>query len=310
MSFLPKIIAVTGPTASGKSTLGVKLAEKINGEIVSADSMQIYKFMDIGTAKPTEAEKCGILHHMLDIIPPTESYSVARYIKDAYACINNILSRNKTPILVGGTGLYIDSLISGRTFSARGDEKLRKELEDEFDNLGGEHMLNKLSEFDPQRASLLHVNDKKRIVRAIESYLTTGKTISLHDEETKSLSSPYTIVKAALNFSDRNVLYDRINLRVDIMMENGFLSEVEKLLKSGVTSDNTSMQAIGYKELSDVIINKTDLSSAVEKIKMESRRYAKRQLTWLRRDKNTTWINRDKIPDYDKDILVLMELLS
>jgi len=308
MSILPKITVITGPTATGKSELGIKLAKAVDGEIVSADSMQVYKYMDIGTAKPSLVEMCGIPHHLISIISPNEGYSVARYVEDASSCIKDIIKRKKKPILVGGTGLYIDSLISGRTFSARGDSCLRKTLEKEFDALGGDAMLKKLGEIDAESAARLHPNDKKRIVRAFEIFNATGKSISQHDKETKSLPPRYDATKIALNFSQRSVLYSRIDNRVDEMMSSGLEAEVKNLLDMGVNNNNTSMQAIGYKEISSAILSGSDINDAVESVKMESRRYAKRQLTWLRRDKNVKWIVWDKTPDFNAGISMLTEL--
>ena len=295
----PDIIVITGPTATGKTALGVRLAKAINGEIVSADSMQVYKHMDIGTAKPTVDERCGVPHHLLDIISPFEDYSVARYVKDASKCVDDIFKRGKTPILVGGSGLYIDSLIAGRTFSARGENSLRKQLEDEFDKTGGEAMLQKLCKVDSDSAEKLHSNDKKRIIRALEAYMATGKTISEHDIESKSVPRRYSAIKFAFTFSQRAELYERINRRVDSMMLRGLADEVVSLLDMGVSRKNTSMQAIGYKEISAALHGNFDMTSAVEKVKMESRRYAKRQLTWLRRDDEITWIAWEGEPDYD-----------
>ena len=285
-----EVFVITGPTASGKSALGVKLALAADGEIVSADSMQIYKLMDIGTAKPTEEERLGIAHHMLDVIPPWEDYSVARYVEDAARCIDDILERGKLPIIVGGTGLYIDSLLCGRNFSARGDEDMRCELEAEYDDVGGEVMLRKLHEIDPETAEKLHANDKKRIIRALEIQKLAGKAKSQHDLETKSIPPRYKAIKYALTISDREKLYERINQRVDLMMEKGLEAEVRGLLNIGVPSHATAMQAIGYKEICAVIQGECSIDEAVLRIKMESRRYAKRQLTWLRRDKELKWL--------------------
>ena len=303
----PKIIVITGPTATGKTALGALLATKANGEVVSADSMQVYKHMDIGTAKPAEEEKLGIPHHMIDIVPPWEDYSAARYISDAALCIDDILRRGKLPILVGGTGLYIDSLLSGRVFSARGDAALRRELEAEYDEAGGEAMLRKLGVFDPESALKLHANDKKRVVRAIEAYQTTGKTISQHDRETKSFLPRYDPVKIALTFSERSVLYDRIDRRVDDMLLRGLEGEVRNLLKMGVPPGATSMQAIGYKEMTGAIFGESSLKDATDKIKMESRRYAKRQLTWLRRDGAVIWRAWEEAPDIEEYASQLLE---
>jgi len=310
MSSLSKVTVITGPTATGKSELGVRLAKATDGEIVSADSMQIYKFMDIGTATPTIDEMCGVPHHLISFISPDDDYSVARYIEDASNCINEILKRNKKPILVGGTGLYLDSLISGRTFSARGSFNLREKLEDEFDSIGGEAMLLKLREFDAESAARVHYNDKKRIVRAIEIHMTTGKTVTQHDKETKALPPRYDAVKFALTFSKREHLYSKIDERVDNMMSKGLENEVKHLLENGIGCNNTSMQAIGYKEISSAILSGSDINAAVDKVKMESRRYAKRQLTWLRRDKNINWIEWENEPDFDYGIKRLMALCS
>jgi len=309
MNILPNITVITGPTATGKSDLSVLLAKKLNGEIISADSMQVYKLMDIGTAKPTTEEMCGIPHHMIDFVSPFDSYSVARYVEDASKCIDDILHRGKHPILTGGTGLYIDSLIKGRTFLAKGDKELRKELEDEFDSLGGEVMLKKLSAYDNDSAVKLHSNDKKRIIRALESYLTTGKTISQHDIDSKTILPKYDALKFALNFAQRENLYSKIDNRVDNMILKGLENEVKALLKMGVSGKNTSMQAIGYKEISFAILNNSNINTAIEKIKMESRRYAKRQLTWLRRDNEIKWILWDKVPDFNYGINAIYDLI-
>ena len=303
-----KIIVITGPTATGKSALGVRLAKVINGEIISADSMQVYTYMDIGTAKPTIDEMCGIPHHLIDFVPPQEDYSVARYVKDASKCIEEVIQRSKQPILVGGSGLYIDSLLAGRTFSDRGDDKLRKKLENEFDKIGGEAMLIKLCDVDAECAARLHANDKKRIVRALEVFMTTGKTISQHDLETKTFPSRYNALKIALTFSNRDELYARIDCRVDEMLSKGLEDEVRSLLQMGVSQNNTSMQAIGYKELSAAVLGQSDMRSAVDDVKMESRRYAKRQLTWLRRDKDVNWIEWESFPDFDRGVGEIMRL--
>jgi tRNA dimethylallyltransferase len=261
--------------------------------------MQVYKHMDIGTAKPTEAEMLGVPHHMLGIVHPSEDYSVSRYVAGAARCVDDILRRGKLPVIVGGTGLYIDSLLSGRAFSQRGDTARRRELEAQYDNLGGDKMLEKLRGFDPVSAQRLHARDKKRIVRAFEVFTISGKTISQHDKETKTLPPRYDAVKIALNFADREELYRRIDRRVDAMMLAGLEREVRALLEMGVPPGATAMQAIGYKELARSILGLCDALEAVEKIKMESRRYAKRQLSWLRRDESVNWITWEKTPDLD-----------
>jgi len=313
---LPELIVITGPTATGKSTLGVHLAKRLNGEIISADSMQVYKNMEIGTAAPTADEMGGIPHHLIGFISPRDDYSVARYVLDASKCIDDILLRGKTPILVGGSGLYIDSVIAGRCFQARGDSVLRKRLEKEYDTCGGESMLKKLRDVDEESASKLNVNDKKRIVRAFEAYETTGKPLSLHDKESKTLPQKYDVLKIALSYSDRSYLYTKIDKRVDEMMSKGLVQEVISLLKSGVSRYNTSMQAIGYKEFSSVLtddinnVENIDFSEIVDKVKMESRRYAKRQLTWLRRDNNIKWIIWNDSPDYTGAVEKISEFLN
>ena len=301
-----KLIVITGPTATGKTALGALFAKMVDGEVVSADSMQVYRHMDIGTAKPTDADKLGVPHHMIDIVTPREDYSVARYVADAVLCVDDIVRRGKLPVIVGGTGLYIDSLISGRFFQARGDENMRCELEEEYEALGGAAMLRKLSQFDPASADKLHENDKKRIVRAIEVFYITGTPISRHDLETRLLPPRYDAVKFGLTFAARAGLYSRIEARVDAMMANGFADEVRGLLDMGLLPGCTAMQAIGYKELCSVILGGSDLGGAVELIKQESRRYSKRQLTWLRRDEGVRWITWDKAPDIEAGVQFIM----
>jgi len=294
------LLVITGPTATGKTALGVSAALTLNGEVVSADSMQIYKRMDIGTAKPSPAEMCGIPHHMIDVAEPNDSYSVSRYVGEASACVDDIISRGKLPILVGGTGLYIDSLISGRDFAdSSGDPSLRETLSYEYDTSGGNVMLERLRSFDPERAEKLHPEDRRRIIRAIEVYMLTGKTITQHDSETRARPPRYNAVKFALTFKDRDDLYSRIDSRVDKMIEAGLLREVKDLLDSGISENCTAMQAIGYKELVSHIRRGESLINALDTIKRESRRYAKRQLTWLRRDQAANWIEWEKSPDID-----------
>ena len=218
----PKLVVITGPTASGKTALGVALAQRLGGEVVSADSMQIYRGMDIGTAKPTPEEMQGVPHHMIDIADPAENYSVSRYAAQAAACVDDILARGKLPIVVGGTGLYIDSLIAGRTFAdGTADTALRQELSERYDEIGGEGLLGELRKVDPERAARLHPADKKRIVRAMEVYILTGKTITQHNLETQAIPLRYRPVWLGLDYSDRAVLYRRIDLRVDKMLKTG-----------------------------------------------------------------------------------------
>ena len=305
-----KVIVITGPTATGKTAFGVSLAEQLSGEVVSADSMQIYKYMDIGTAKPTQEEMRGVPHYMIDCVSPFEDYSAARYVEDAAKCCDDILSRGKTPIIVGGTGLYIDSLLSGRDFALRGDEELRASLNEEYDTLGGKVLLSRLSEFDPEAADRLHANDKKRIVRALEIFMSTGITITEHDRQSKLVPPRYDAVKFALTFENRQDLYDRIDMRVDKMMAEGLEHEVRSLLSMGVPEKNTAMQAIGYKELVSAVNGLDSIENAVDKIKQESRRYAKRQLSWLRRDDALHWIIWKKLPDIEDALRISTEFLS
>lgn len=299
-AIVPKIAVITGPTATGKTALGILLAKELDGEVVSADSMQIYRRMDIGTAKVTSGEMQGVPHHMLDVAEPTENWSVARYVAEADSCVRDILRRGKLPIIVGGTGLYIDSLIAGREFADIGvDGTLRCELSEKYDRLGGEAMLELLAQNDPERAALLHPSDKKRITRALEVFYLTGKTITQHDAETRSLPPRYDAAKIALSFEDRENLYSRIDMRVDKMVEQGLYDEVRSLLDSGVPEKCTAMQAIGYKEAAQALLGKITMEDAIETIKRESRRYAKRQLTWLRRDKSLKWIFWKTNPDFE-----------
>ncbi len=307
----PKLVVITGPTASGKTALGVALARRLGGEVVSADSMQIYRGMDIGTAKPTPEEMQGVPHHMIDIADPAENYSVSRYAKEAAACVDDILARGKLPVVVGGTGLYIDSLIAGRTFAdGTADTALRQELNERYDEIGGEGLLGELRKVDPERAAKLHPADKKRIVRAMEVYILTGRTITQHDAETRAVPPRYDAAKIALDFAVRQDLYDRIDRRVDIMVQQGLFDEVRALLAAGVPADCTAMQAIGYKEAVAAVQGKAAPQDAVAAIQLASRRYAKRQLTWLRRDQDLFWLRHEKTPDMDRACRLSTQFLS
>ena len=295
-----KIAVITGPTATGKTALGVILAQALNGEVVSADSMQLYRHMDIGTAKPTDSEMQGVPHHMLDVAEPWENYSAGRYVQAASACVDDILARGRLPVVVGGTGLYIDALIAGTVFAAApSDVQLRTRLNDEYDSLGGDSFRAKLAQVDPLRAEKLHPGDKKRLVRAMEVYLLTGRTITEHDNATKALPPRYDAAKIALTFRDRQRLYDRIDRRVDEMCARGLTDEVRALIAAGVPRSCTAMQAIGYKEILRALDGELTMDEAVALIKRESRRYAKRQLTWLRRDPGLFWIEWAENTDFD-----------
>jgi tRNA dimethylallyltransferase len=294
-----RVIVISGPTASGKTAVGVELCLRIGGEVISADSMQIYRTMDIGTAKVTAEEMRGVPHHMIDVADPWEDFSVSRYVEMASQCADDILARGKTPVIVGGTGLYIDSLLSARSFACRQEDgKLRQALSAQYDAMGGEAFMERLREVDPQRAALLHPSDKKRVVRALEVFMLTGKTITQHDLETQALPPRYESARFALNFADRARLYERIDRRVDEMVERGLFEETAALLKNEkISSDCTAMQAIGYKEAVEYIRGEMSAHDAAELIKQGSRRYAKRQLTWLRRDKDARWILWQEKPD-------------
>ena len=295
-----KVIVVAGPTASGKTALGIELALQYKGEIVSADSMQVYRGMDIGTAKATAAERARVPHHMLDVAEPWEDYSVARYVRQAEECCRDIISRGKLPVIVGGTGLYIDSLISGRDFAAAdSDLGLRERLGREYDQLGGEELLRRLAAIDPERAAKLPPSDRRRIIRALEIYELTGMTITEHDEYTRSLPPRFQAAAVHLGFRDRSRLYERIDRRVDLMVEQGLFREVEELLDRGLSPSCTAMQAIGYKETAQALLGELSPREAVELIKLRSRRYAKRQLTWFRRNTQALDILWEGKPDFE-----------
>ncbi len=295
----PKIVIICGPTATGKTKLGVALAKQWNGEVVSADSMQIYRHMAIGTARPSEEEMEGVPHHMMAIADPWENYSVARYVEEASACVDDILARGKIPFLVGGTGLYIDALCAGRTFSAfRPESGHRARLQKTAAQGGLPDLWRDLQRIDPDAAEKLHPNDEKRIIRALEVWYETGETITEHNRKTRAIPPRYEALTIALTYQDRQALYDRIDRRVDGMMEQGLAEEVRNLLAMGVPSASTAMQAIGYKELADAVANHGDIQAAAEEIKLRSRQYAKRQLTWFRRNKEVHWIYLENNPNF------------
>ena len=300
MDNLIKIVAVVGPTASGKTKLSVELAKNYNGEIISADSMQIYKGMDIATAKPSNDEKCGIRHHLMDFLLPSESYSVACFVEDAKKCVADIVSRNKLPIIAGGTGLYVDSFLNNVNFSdEKRDDVLTQKLWKIYDDKGIDTLLEMLDGIDKTTAEkLAPQKNPKRIIRAIEFYKTTGKPISQQVSESTRVKSPYRAVKIGLNFNDRQKLYDRINLRVDKMMDDGLLDEAKEVLSSNLSA--TSVKAIGYKELAPYIMEKKSLDECVEKLKQETRRYAKRQITWFKRDKDINWLCVDEYDSFEE----------
>lgn len=295
---MPELLVVTGPTATGKTALGAALARLLDGEVVGADSMQIYRGMDIGTAKPTAAEMGGVPHHMIDVADPSESFSAARWAALASACVDDILARGRVPVVVGGTGLYIDALLRRADFAAApGDSGLRAQLEAEYDALGGEAFRRRLAEVDPTRAEKLAPGDKKRLVRALEVFRLTGETITAHDERSRREPPRYTSMKVALDFTERERLYERIDRRAAQMFADGLADEVRGLLAAGLSERCTAMQAIGYKETAAYLRGETSLDEAIERVQRESRRYAKRQLTWLRREEGVRWLRWENAPD-------------
>ncbi len=284
------IVCLAGPTASGKTALAVELAKDLNGEVVSCDSMQVYRHMDIGTAKPSREEMQGIPHHMIDVAEPDEDFSVSRYCAMAAPIVDDIVARGKTAIIAGGTGLYMDSLIRGNDFAPFPSTGVREKLEAEADEVGLPAMLARLREIDPDTAD--RVSDRKRILRALEVYLETGETITEHNRKTRLIPPKYTPLWLGLDFADRGELYRRIDKRVDIMLEMGLMEEVRSLLDSGIPEKCTAMQAIGYKEFVNVLEGREPLSQAAEEVKKASRHYAKRQLTWFRRNPAVHWLVR------------------
>ena len=286
------IICIAGPTASGKTALAVELAKELNGEVVSCDSMQVYKRMDIGTAKPTFEEMQGIPHHMIDVAEPDEDFSVSRYCCLAAPIVDNIVARGKTAIIAGGTGLYMDSLIRGNAFAPFPSTGVRERLETQADSEGMEFLLNWLRSIDPEAAARLHLSDRKRIIRALEVYLETGQTITEHNRKTQQIPPKYTPLWLGLDFADRAELYRRIDRRVDMMLEMGLISEIQNLLASGIPPRCTAMQAIGYKEFVAALHGEETIAQAAEEVKKSSRHYAKRQLTWFRRNPKLHWLKR------------------
>lgn len=290
-----KVVAVIGPTASGKTALSVELAKRFSGEIISADSMQIYKYMDIATAKPTEEEKQGIPHHLMDFLEPSESFSVARYCELAQEAIKDIAARGKLPIIVGGTGLYVDSLLGGMRFEEQEiDPALRAGITAQLEEKGVDHMLDTIRAFDPASADRLAVErNPKRIVRCIEVYRLTGMTQTQLNEEQQGDESPYDALKIGLTAADREVLYNRINRRVDIMMDSGLLEEARGFYDGDF--GETAAAAIGYKELLPYLNGEKDLETCAGNLKRATRRYAKRQMTWFKRDRAIRWFNIDEM---------------
>ena len=301
------IICIAGPTASGKTALAVELAKEYNGEVVSCDSMQIYRRMDIGTAKPTAEVMQGIPHHMIDVAEPDEDFSVSRYCAQAGPIVDDILSRGKTAIIAGGTGLYMDSLIRGNDFAPFPSTGQREKLEAQADEMGMDYMMDWLRRIDPEAAERIH--DRKRALRALEVYLETGETITEHNRRTQAIPPKYSPLWLGLDFAERAELYRRIDLRVSIMLEQGLVEEIQNLLASGIPEKCTAMQAIGYKEFIDALDGRCTIEKAADQVRQSSRRYAKRQLTWFRRNKAMHWLIREPGAGADEIIAKARQLL-
>ena len=290
-----KAIVIVGATASGKTGLGVHVARKFNGEVISADSMQIYKGMSIATAKPTVDEMQGIPHHLIDFLPVTEKYSVSSFCDDAKAVFDDIVSRGKLPVIVGGTGLYIDSFLSNTQFLENaGSDEVRERLKKEYEIHGIEKLYKDLCEIDPDAAKNIHPNNTVRVLRALEVYRAPGKTLTEQNQLSHNVESNIEPLYIAIGYRDREILYNRINKRVDIMLKNGLLDEAKEFFK--MNPSVTAFKAIGCKELKPFIDGEADLDICIDNLKRETRRYAKRQLTWFKRNNRIHWLYAD-----DKD---------
>lgn len=300
------IIILTGPTAVGKTKASIGLAKAINGEIISADSMQVYKYMDIGSAKIRPEEMQGITHYLVDVLEPDDEFHVVRFQQMAKQAMEEIYAKGKIPIIVGGTGFYIQALLYDIDFTENNeDTAYRKELEQAAAEKGTDYLHNMLREVDPVSAETIHANNVKRVIRALEFYKLTGQKISEHNEKERAKESPYDFCYFVLN-DDRKLLYDRIDLRIDIMLKEGLLEEVEALKKKGYTKDMVSMQGLGYKEILDYLNGKCTLEEAIYILKRDTRHFAKRQLTWFRRERDVIWINKDEYEHDEQRILEVM----
>ena len=296
------LIILTGPTAAGKTSLSIELAKSIGGEIISADSMQVYKKMDIGTAKIRPEEMQGVPHYLIDELDPSEEFNVVAFVEKSKEAMKKIYAAGHIPIIVGGTGFYIQALLYDIDFSQHEDkESYRKELEQLAKEKGKEYLYEILKKKDPEYATITHCNNVKKVIRALEYYKETGKKLSEHNEEQRQKESPYNFAYFVL-YHDREELYDRINRRVDLMMEDGLLFEVESLIKEGYTKNLVSMQGLGYKEFFDDFDGRMTLEDTVDKIKKDTRHFAKRQLTWFRREKEVIWLNKKEY-EQEKDLL-------
>ena len=305
-----RIICIAGPTASGKTALAVALAKELDAEVISCDSMQIYKYMDIGTAKPTTEEMEGVPHHMLSVVEPADEFSVGRYCQMADPILQDILARGKTAIIAGGTGLYMDALIRGNDFAPCPSTGMREKLEQQADQEGMEAMLALLHSIDPEAAEKLHLADRKRILRGLEIYYETGHTMTEHNRMTQAIPPKYQATWFGLEDENRQDLYDRIDSRVDKMLEAGLLEEIRSLLSSGISEKCTAMQAIGYKEFIGAMNGQITTEEAAQQVKQASRRYAKRQLTWFRRNNAMHWLRRSPTDDTAKILSLARQVLG
>ena len=305
------LIVLTGPTAVGKTALSIQLARRIGGEIISADSMQVYRHMDIGTAKIRLEEMDGVPHHLIDILEPTEDFNVVRFQALARAAAEDIYSRGKIPIVAGGTGFYIQALLNDIDFTQIDENtQFREEMERLAAEQGAEVLHERLRAVDPESAEAIHANNVKRVIRALEYYEQTGEKISAHNEAERAKTSPYHFFYYVLN-TDRTVLYERIEKRIDEMMEKGLVEEVRQLQAMGCRRDSVAMQGLGYKEILDYLDEACTLEDAIYKIKRDTRHFAKRQITWFKREKHVTWINKkDYNYDEDKILEVMLESIQ
>jgi len=294
------IICIAGPTASGKTALAVEVSKRFNGEVVSCDSMYVYKRMNIGTAKPSPEEMGGIVHHMIDVAEPWEDFSVSKYCDMAAPIVDDIISRGKTAVIAGGTGLYMDSLIKGNDFAVTASTGIREKLEEKAEKVGFAVMLEELRAIDPEYAAQLH--DTRRVIRALEVFYESGLTMTEHNKRTSQIPPKYDPLWLGLNYTNRSDLYNRINRRVDVMLEMGLMQEIEELLASGIPRKCTAMQAIGYKEFIDVLDGSCTQEEAADQVRMFSRRYGKRQLSWFRRNPRIHWILRE--PDTPEEEII------
>jgi len=307
---MKNLVILTGPTAVGKTSLSINLAKAINGEIISADSMQVYKGMDIGTAKITTEEMCGIPHHLIDVIEPTEDFHVVKFKELVQEALDKIYAKGKIPIICGGTGFYIQAILYDIDFDENEiDAEYRKKLETFADECGNEALHDKLKEVDIESANSIPAANRKRVIRALEYYHQTGEKFSLHNATQREKTSPYSFAYFVLN-DDRQLLYNRIDKRVDLMMENGLLDEVKSLIEAGAKRGMTSMDGIGYKEILDYFEGTMTLEASVELIKKKSRNYAKRQLTWFRREKDVTWIDKTIYKSIEDQLNYILSVLQ